>query len=225
MRLAGVLLLGFWLVAIGWYAGPPGAAVQTTDGRAFTGAALTVERALVEQPTGRVTVRGYLVYPDDALLLCARRGDRSSCTGPSIGVTRLDVFSVRGLHHGCCDTGLWTTHQVALLGRVRGGRLAVAPESSLAPCHGSMRVVLARAAHASGVRRLLPPDATFVSSADRARRVAARNRELAKLSPPAVMSDLPRPAYFRVPVSVPLADRVLGSAAVSMVDCDRSEDL
>jgi hypothetical protein len=161
--------------------------------------------------------------------LCERH-DGLTCRGASLTVDRLDVRSVRRLTDACCYLGWYSTFEIVLLGRVQNGRLLVAPESSLATCDGAMRVVVAPKASAHAVAATLERggagDLELVSSAERATRVAAENRELAKRDPPAWMSDLPRPSYFRVkPVSIALADRVLGSSAVAGLDCDRKEDL
>jgi hypothetical protein len=230
-----VVLLGGGAIAVivwltGWLIGPPDG-IRTSDGKTFVGESMTVAEAARARKPGRHLVRGYLTIASsgEPTRLCSYRGEGSECGSPSLAVERLGLHEVWRAEWGCCDTGAWTTYQVVVRGRIRDGELVAAPESAVALCGERMRIMLDEHTPPAVVGTLTArlgrgrAEVRFVSSAERAARVAAFNRGLDWTQQ---ISDDARPPYLLVkPATGAVADLVVGSRAVTDVACDRADDL
>jgi hypothetical protein len=109
--------------------------VTLADGRDGPATTLSVGQAIALQPRRPRLVRGYLLRPmDDDARLCARLNEYADCRGaPRLILVNLGSESlfgphpIQGLMHGCCATGFWTPHQIALRGVVVGRKLYLVP--------------------------------------------------------------------------------------------------
>jgi hypothetical protein len=92
---------------------------------------LSVVEAMRNPPARPAFVRGYvIVHVDDRDRLCRRLDGSADCgSAPSMILEGLGARSVSGMKNGCCAMGSWSTHPLAILGKVAGGVFHVAPDA------------------------------------------------------------------------------------------------